>query len=270
LLSGSEESYSFDSAQITSSSLYACIYSLNFLLFFLTTMGEKAKKKRAADARAAKKAKTAKAMPVEAPASASTDPTAPTVPTSSNVPTQSNARNSKKTGTAPRVPSVPSSVRSVPTRQSTHSIGSSSTLGTGKKHTSANLEGTDNGKTRPKRSATARAMALLQELQLSETEETECDPEGVFTGNDELDMIMETNEDLDEDEDASGGTGEEGSDDGSKSSDIEVVEEPVTRKGLPKVSAVRKKPNPHTIDEEESSSDESGEYFSELDFYTGY
>jgi hypothetical protein len=223
-------------------------------------MGEKAKKKRAADARAAKKAKMA---------SASTDPMPPTVPTSSDVPTQSNAGNSKKTGTAPRVRSVPSSVRSVPTRQSTgtRSIGSSSTLGASKKHTSANLEGTDNGKTRPKRSATTKAMALLQELQLSETEETECDPEGVFAGNDEVDMTMETNEDLDEDEDGGSGTSEEpeGSDDGSasESSDVEVIEEPVTRKGLPKVSAVRTKPNLHTIDEEESSGDESGKCFAE-------
>jgi hypothetical protein len=129
------------------------------------------------------------------------------------------------------------------------------------------LEGTDDGNTRPKRSATARAMALLQELQFSETEETECDPEGVFTGNDEVDMIMETIEDLDENEDGETGededgeTGEKGSDDGSESSDIEVIEEPVTRKGRPKVSAAQKKPNLNTINEEESSGDEYGECF---------
>src|ERR1700679_1191163 len=167
-------------------------------------MGEGAKKKRAAEARAAKKAKTAKATQlVEASAtaaSASTDP--------SDVPTRSNARNSKKTDTAPHVRSVPSGVRSVPTRQSSRSLTSFSTLPVGsgsRKHTSANLEGTDTGKTRPKRSATVAAMALLQELQFSETEETERDPEGVFTGNDEVDVIMELDED--EDEDASSGTG---------------------------------------------------------------
>jgi hypothetical protein len=133
-------------------------------------------------------------------------------------------------------------------------------LGSGKKHISVNLEGTDKGKTRPQRSATASALALLQELQFSETEETEHDPEGVFTGNDEVDMIMG----LDEDEDEDGGTGGDlgdGSDDGSE---IEVIEEPVAQKSLPKATkavAVRKKPNLQAIDEEESSSDEFGERF---------
>jgi hypothetical protein len=209
-------------------------------------MGEGAKKKRAADARAARAAKKAvkATQPVEAPAGASTDPP-------SDVPTQSNATsgNSKKSS-VPRVPSVPSGVRSVPTRQSTRSLGPSSTLGAGKRQTS------DNGKPRPQRSATARAMALLQELQFSETEETEeteRDPEGVFTGNNEDDAIME----LDEDEDEDGGTSDDESSDAR--SDVEVIEVPVARKGLPKVSAaVRKKPPPD-FQEEESSSEEFGE-----------
>jgi hypothetical protein len=123
---------------------------------------------------------------------------------------------------------------------------------------SANLEGTDNDNTRPKRSATARAMALLHELHFSETEETEHDPEGVFnTGNDEVDTIIELDEDEDEDGETSG---DEGSEDRS---DIEVIEEPVARKAQPKVSAARKKPNLQAIasDEEESSSDEFSECF---------
>ena len=217
-------------------------------------MGEGAKKKCAAEARAAKKAKMAKATPESL---ALTDSEAPaagafTDPTTSDVPTQSNAGNSKQTGTAPRV--VPSrvNVRSVPTRQSTRSSTQLTTLGsvTGKNHASASLkfQGIDNGKTHPKRSATARAMALLQELQFSETEDIEDDPDGVFTGNEEVDMITELDEDEDEDDD--------GSDTG-----VEVIQEPaVARKGLPKpkVPAVRKKPNLQAIDKE-GSSDESGE-----------
>jgi hypothetical protein len=221
------------------------------LLFFLTTMGEGAKKKRAAVARAAKKAKAAQL--VEAPAS---DPAG----TSSdvNIATQSNASNLKKTGTAPRVPSISSDKRSVPTRQSTRSLGSSassssSTLGSGKKHTSTNLEGNDNGKSRPQRSATVAALALLQELQVSETEDAEHDPEGVFTGNAEVDKNMELDEDEDEDGD---------SDSDEDDSDIVVIEEPpaVARKGLPNVSAVRKKPNLQAVDEDSESSSDSDEF----------
>jgi hypothetical protein len=223
-------------------------------------MGEGAKKKRAAEAKAAKKLKKTKETQLtdsEAPASASTDHD----PTLSDAPAQSKARNSKKTGTVPRVPSVPSTVS---TRQSNRLLGSSSTLGSVQKHKSVNFEGTDNKKTRPQRLATATAMALLQELQLSETEETEHDPEGVFTGNDEIDMIIELD---DEDGETSGDEPEpEESDDGST---IEVTEEPqaVARKSLPKVmkvSAVQKKPPLQAIREmeSESSSDEFGERFS--------
>jgi hypothetical protein len=206
-------------------------------------MGQGAKKKRAAEARAAKKLKATQLEDSDAPASASTDHDRD--PTLSDAPTRSKTRNSK---TVPRVPSVSSSEQSVPTRQSTRLLGSSSTFGSVKKHSSVNLEGNGNGKTRPQRSATAAAMTLLQELQLSETKEPEHD-QGVFTGNDE---IIE----LDEEED------DETGDDGSE---MEVIEEPVTRKSKSlganlKASAVRKKPNLQAIGEEESSSDEFGEY----------
>ena len=213
-------------------------------------MGEGTKKKRAAEARAARKRKLemANAMQLgEAPlaAGASTDPT------SSDVPTRlgSNARNSKKTGTAPH---VMSQAASVPSRQSTRSgsLGSSSRLGSGKKNTSVNLEGTDNGRTRPQRSATAAAMTLLQELQFSETEEAEHDPEGVL----ELE---------DEDEDV-GTDGDLGSDDASE---IEVIEEPVARKSLAKPTKVRKQAIDEGESSSESSSDEFGERFSELYSY---
>jgi hypothetical protein len=217
---------------------YVPEYFVYRLPFFLTTMGEAAKKKRAAEARAAKKAKAAQLE--EAPASASTDPT------SSDIVARSNTSNSKKTG---KVPRVPSDVQSVSTRQSTRlALVSSSTLGSGKKNTSPNLEGNDNGKSRQKRSATAAALALLQELQVSDTEEAEHDPEGVFSTDNEV-----------EDEDGR----MDGSDEGSDGSDIVVIEEPraVAQKGLPKVPPVRKKPNLQAINEEDSeSSDESGEY----------
>ena len=208
-------------------------------------MGEGAKKKRAAEARAARKAKAAaKAVQLvdsEAPANASTEPTTSDIPTGTR---------SKKTGTAPRVPSIPSRVQleSAPTRQSAPTgtrqsiptgtrrssrslqVSSSSTLGSGKNDTPANSEGTNSGKkTRPQRSATAAAMALLQELQFSGTDEIERDPEGVFTGNDEIDRVME----LDDEEDDDEGT----SDSGDDGSDIEVIEESVARKDHSKVSA---------------------------------
>lgn len=226
---------------------YIWIYipELPFILPFLTTMGERAKKKRAEEARAAKRAKKATEQATqlaEAPD-----------PTSSNIATGSNVRSSKKPATVPR---VPSGVQSVSTRQSTRLLGSSSTLGSGKMRTSANLE-TNNEKTRPQRSTMAAATALLKEIQFSDDEEADRDPEGVFTGNDENDMIMELDEDEDDDLD------DEGSDDGS---DVEVIEDPVapeTRKG--KASAARKKPltKPQAIDEEseDSSSDEFGECF---------
>ena len=211
--------------------------SLSFRLFFLPTMGEGAKKKRAAEAKAVKKAKKDKETQLGPPDS-STDTT------TSGIPTQS-----KKTGTVPRAPSVPSSVRSIATRQSTRARSeSSSKLSMG----SADLEGTDNNKPRSKRSATVAALALLQEIQLSETEETERDPEGVLTDNDEG-----------EDEDEDGGTGdEEGSDESrDNGSDIEVIENPkVTRKGLPKVSAAQKKRELQVIEEDSSSEDGESVY----------
>jgi hypothetical protein len=199
-------------------------------------MGERAKKQRAAEAKAAKKAKTANlkaAQLAETPSSlsASTDTTLPDV----NVATRSNA--SKKKAAAP-------------TRQSARSHGSSassSTLGSGtssKNHASANLEGNDNRKSRPQRSASAAALDLLQELQVSDTEEAEHDPEGVlvFTGND--------------DEDEDGGT--DGDSNESSDSDIVMIEElpAVARKTLPKV---QKKSNLQAIDEEDSDSSSDGE-----------
>ena len=217
-------------------------------------MGEGAKKKRAAEARAAKKAKLelAKAAQLEDTPQASGPSTNPA---SFDITTQSTSSNSKKTGTAPPPPREPSDVRSGSTRRSTRSL-VSSTLGSGKKDTSANLEDDDNRKSRPKRSATAAALALLKELQVSETEEAEGDPEGVFTGN--------------EDEDDDGGTGGD-SDEGSDGSDIVVIEKPsaVAQKGLPKVPPVRRKAKLQAIHEDLESSDESGEYFTEL-FSSGY
>ena len=186
------------------------------------------------------KAKT----PVEAPASASTDHTP------SDTPTQSNARNSNKTGTAPRVLSAPSSAQPVPTHQSTCLLSSSSTLGSDKKHISANLEGTNDRRTCPLWTTTATAITLLQELHFGETEEAEHDPEGVFVGNDEV-------EDEDED-DGSGDEGDEGGD--GFDTGIDMIEGQAAKKGPSKVPAVWKKQKLQAIDEE-SSSNEFGEYF---------
>ena len=221
-------------------------YKTLVLLFFLTTMGKRAKKQRAADAKAAKKAKKANsnaAQLAETPSSASTDTTLPEV----NIAALSNTSNLKKKAAAP-------------TRQSICSRGSSassSTLGSGtsgKNRTSANLEGNDNGKSRPQRAATAAALALLQDLQASDTEEVELDPEGVFTGNDEVDRIMEL------EASASDDGGSDGDSNESSESDIVMVEElpAVARKTLSKPK-MQKKSNLKAIEEEDSESSSDGE-----------
>ena len=129
-------------------------------------MGERAKKKRAAEATAARKTKKAvekATQPVDSEGLASTDPTG----TSSDVKlsTQSNAKKSKKICAADRLPSSSS------TRRSTRSVSASS--GTfGEKHTSAGCNN-ESMATRPQRSASAAAKALLPQLQYSETESTD-------------------------------------------------------------------------------------------------
>jgi hypothetical protein len=177
-------------------------------------MGERAKKKRAAEAKAARNSKAKKATEVsseleEGPTS--TNPTtsniklptgtrskakktveqvtqlmedpASTDPTSSDIRLPTQSKNFLKKGAAaPRVPS------SASTRHSTRSIKPSSKLGSGEKHTSVKGHDDESIATRPKRSATAAANALLQQLQItSEIESTDFeDPNGEC--NDEINM----------------------------------------------------------------------------------
>ena len=117
-------------------------------------MGERAKKKRAADASAARKAKKAAEQlqeSVEDPATSS----------DKKLPTRSNTKPPKKTCTAPRVASGAS------TRRSTHLHIPSSTLRSGK--LASAKDSIKEGKlTRLKRSATIAAKALLEQLQITE------------------------------------------------------------------------------------------------------
>ena len=175
---------------------------------FLSAMGERAKKKCAEEAKAAcqaKKSAEQATQPVKTPVSADTS-------SDNNLPTQSSARNSKKTGPAPRVlssaakknkaqsvegPSTDrtSSDNKLPTQfnaknskktgaaaprvasfasshRSTCFLNASST-GSDKKHASAKGHNNESIATRPKRVATAAAKALLEQLQISETEDTD-------------------------------------------------------------------------------------------------
>lgn len=221
-------------------------------------MGEGAKKKCLADAAAARKAKKAAekaTQPVESPAS--DDPTG----TSSDIkqPTRSNAKNSKKIGASGRIPSSSS------TRRSTRSISTSGL--SGEKHTSAGCNN-ESTATRPQRSASAEARALLCQLQFTETEGTDFEEDDEDLDDGGADMIIE----LDDGDGAVSGDDEHYGDE----SDVEILDNdqdltdlvaPPTRKGLPKASAVsrsvqaQKKPKLKSVDEEESSgsSTEPGE-----------
>ena len=267
-------------------------------------MGERAKKKREADAKAARAAKKVAekaqpAQPTEDPAS--TDPTgnssgnnlptrysakkkvpAPCVPSSTakqaaqsvegpasadrtssdkKLPTRFNTKNPKKTGTVAGAASG-----SFPaTRHSTRSLVASSTLGSGNKRTSAKDKDNENKTTRPERSATVAARALLEQLQFNDTEDTDFieDPQADSGSDDEseADMIIEL------DDGAISGDDDDGNGSGNGSdieviSDIEVVEDSnlKTKRGLVAPAKATRRDLPNTNDlEEESSSDEVGE-----------
>jgi hypothetical protein len=135
-------------------------------------MGERAKKKRAEESRArkAKKATEQAQLEEEVPVS------------------QSNAGNSKKIRAAPSS-HVPSS--SAATRHSTRLLQVSSLkLESSGKRTSADIHNDESVVTRPQRSATAAANALLQQLQIGESErvDSEDDPDGKY--NSEIDAKM--------------------------------------------------------------------------------
>ena len=191
-------------------------------------MGECTKEKCTADARAACKAKKA-AQSVGDPASAdppSSDNNLPTRSSTKNskitwhvlssatkqaaqsvegpastdhtlsdkkLPTQSNTKNTKKRGaTAPHVASVAS------TRRSTCSHIISLTLGSGKKHASATDYNDEIKDTRSECSATIAAKALLEQLQLSEHEDTDFDEEPLTDGGSDDDSVTNMKIELDD------------------------------------------------------------------------
>jgi hypothetical protein len=156
-------------------------------------MGERAKKKRAAESKANRKAKNAseQAQPEHPPLEEDLTSIEPT--TSDVRLPKSDAENSKGgTGAASHVTSISSA------RRSTRLLSSSSKLVSGEKHTlvkaytdqiiAADPPRLGTG-ARPQRLATAAAKSLLQQLQICETEnsDVEEDPDG--ESNDAINMI---------------------------------------------------------------------------------
>jgi hypothetical protein len=261
-------------------------------------MGECTKKKGAADARAARKAKNA-AQSVEDPASAdppSSDNNLPTRSSTKNskitsrvlssatkqaaqsveepastdhtlsdkkLPTQSNTKNAKKRGSAaPHVPSVAS------THCSTRSHVISSTLGSGTKCALAMDYDDEIKDTRPERSATIAAKALLEQLQLSEHEDTNFDEEPPTDGgsNDDSETNMKiklddgtTDGDDDDNSDGNGDGDGDGNGNGNGSK-IEVVEDVnlKIKQGLVALAKATQEDLSNT-NEEESDGSEEGE-----------
>jgi hypothetical protein len=230
-------------------------FKLPFL--FLSTMGERAKKKRVAESKEARLAKRTKKDASELEEGPATDPTSATT---SEIPSRRSRSKVKTAAEQSRVTSrVPSSA-STQVRQSTRI---SSKLVKGHDDDESTMA------TRPKRAATVAANALLQQLQISKDQELE-DPDG--ESNDETDKStdfedpdgdMELDEGLDEGSVDDKGSGD---DDGS---DIELIDhgkiKPVasaTQKGKGPAAShhVKRKPKPPSIDEDsDSGSDESGE-----------
>jgi hypothetical protein len=218
-------------------------------------MGEAAKKRRAAEAKAARKAKkdAERATQPAANLPASVDPISSGIKPLNS----SGSKYSKKSKVVPQE-KMPRAPPSNSTRRSARSRSTSAAVssGSGEQHTSASLS-TGNISTRPHRLATAAAEALLQQVRLSEDTVFEEDPDGDSDG--EADM------ELDEDED--GSTITIGDDNESSSDDIEFVEggeievAPTTQQGLARVSAAsrgaqKKVPKVQVVVEEEEPSDE--------------
>ena len=208
-------------------------------------MGERAKKKRAADAKAARKAKKAAEDP---------DP-----PSDNNLPSQSKTKTSKKKAAAPRVRVA--SVTS--TRCSTRSHVVSSTVGSSKKNTSVAKNNNGSKLTGRERSATIAAKALLEQLKISEDEDTtdfDEDPQGdgeadgksnVNWSELKTDVIIEPDDN--NDSTISGNDDDDSDGDGSE---VEVVEDGTKQGLVVRAKATRK----DTIEEESSESDEEGEF----------
>ena len=172
---------------------------------------------------------------------------------------------------APRIPSLASSHG---TRHSTRSLAASSTLGSVKNHTSVKLKGHNEIATCPQRSATAVAKAILQQLQISDSEKEDStdfeDLDSDDGSNGDETETMNDRDDRDEDGAISEPEGP-GSESGDGSDIVVLVKDILaTRKGVPKVTVpvasrgTQKKPKVQAIHEEESSDSEFDDEFREF------
>jgi hypothetical protein len=216
-------------------------------------MGETAKKKRAAEAKAARKAKKdaeQATQPVEGPP-ASVDP----ILSGNKPPNSSDSKYSKKSKAVPQE-KMPRAPRSISTRHSTRSRSTSAAVSSG------SSEQRGSNATRPRRLATAAAETLLQQVRLVEDSDFEEDLDGNSDSEEEIE--------LDDDEDGT----MIGGDNRSSGDDIEIVEggeielgpaAPTTQRSRARVSAVsrgaqKKVPKVQVIEEEESSDEEFSEF----------
>jgi hypothetical protein len=144
----------------------------------------------------------------------------------------------------------------------------SSTLGSGKKCASATDYDDEIKDTRPECSATITAKALLEQLQLSEHEDTDFDEEPLTDGgsddDSETNMKIKLDDgmtDCDDDDHSDGNVDGDGDGDGNgNGSEIEVVEDVnlKIKQGLVALAKVTQKDLPNT-NEEESDGSEEGE-----------
>ena len=205
-------------------------------------MGQEAKKKREAEARAARKAQKVVKQATQAAESRSTS--ADTKPHDS-----SDSKTSKKSKAPEKMPRAPSSTS---TRTSTRSRSTSAAA-------SASLD-TGSIKTRSHRLATVAAKTLLQQVLLSEQTDSEEDPHTNF--DDEVEIESHGDENVIGDDD-------DGDNDDSESSSDDIVEimernlvAPTTQQAIAKVSSgahgAQKKASKMEVEEDKTSDEEFG------------
>ena len=209
-------------------------------------MGQEAKKKREAEARAARKAQKVVKQATQAAESRSTS--ADTKPHDS-----SDSKTSKKSKALEKMPHAPSSTS---TRTSTRSRSTSAAA-------SASLD-TGSIKTCPHRLATVAAKTLLQQVLLSEQTDSEEDPHTNF--DDEVEIESHGDENVIGDDDD--GDDDSDDDDSESSSDdiVEIMERnlvaPTTQQAIAKVSSgahgAQKKASKMEVEEDETSDEEFG------------
>ena len=204
-------------------------------------MGQEAKKKREAEARAARKAQKVVKQATQAAESHSTS--ADTKPHDS-----SDSKTSKKSKAPEKMPRAPSSTS---TCTSTCSRSTSEAA-------SASLD-TGSIKTRPHRLATVAAKTLLQQVLLSEQTDSEEDPHTNF--DDEVEIESHGDENVIGDDDSDDDDSESSSDD-----IVEIMERnlvaPTTQQAIAKVSSgahgAQKKASKMEVEEDETSDEEFG------------